>query len=142
MDWGFLGEFWDIISSQTIGGVEYTINWFKQIGLAVAGAIGGLFDYLIHAISDVFVFLGWLFSALKEIIMAMLLPLTYIFNFLKGFLTNAIKSPIVPETNYVFSTSTMSIFETIPYWNILTSILGVLILVITGFAIIRVISRI
>ncbi|GAI38972.1 unnamed protein product, partial [marine sediment metagenome] len=63
MDWGFLGEFWDAITGATINAWEYTADWFKQIGLAVAGAIGGLFDYLIHYFSDLFVFLGWLFSA-------------------------------------------------------------------------------
>ncbi|GAI17084.1 unnamed protein product, partial [marine sediment metagenome] len=67
MDWGFLGEFWDAITGATINAWEYTADWFKQIGLAVAGAIGNLFDFLIHYINDLFVFLGWLFSAIKEL---------------------------------------------------------------------------
>jgi hypothetical protein len=142
MNWGFLAEFWDTISSQTVGGVEYGINWFKQIGLAVAGAIGSIFEYLIHAVSDVFVFLGWIFSALKQVILALLLPLTYLFNFLKGFLTNAIKTPIVPETSYAFSSSTMAIFNKIPYWSVLSHILGIALMIIAGFAILRTVSKV
>jgi len=142
MDWGFLGEFWNAVSSKTINAWEYTADWFKQIGLAVAGAIGGLFDYLIHYFSDFFVFLGWLFSAIKEMVLATILPISYIGNFLKGFIINAIKTPISPEIDYAFSTSTMEIFETIPYWSIISSVLGICILILGGFAILRLILRI
>jgi len=142
MDWGFLGEFWNAVSSKTLNAWEYTADWFKQIGLAVAGAIGGLFDYLIHYFSDIFVFLGWLFSVIKELVLAVLLPITYIGNFLKGFITNAIKTPEIPETSYTFSTSTMGIFETIPHWNLIASVLGICILVLGGFAILRLITKV
>lgn len=142
MDWGFLGEFWNSITSQTINAWEYTTDWFQQIGLAVAGAIGGLFDFLIHYVNDVFIFLGWLFSLIKELVLAVLLPITYIVNFLKGFLTNAIKTPEIPEVSYAFSTSTMEIFETIPHWNLISSTLGICILVLGGFAILRLMTKV
>jgi len=142
MNWGFLGEFWDSITSQTLTAWQYTADWFKQIGLAVAGAIGGLFDYLIHYFNDVFVFLGWLFNGIKELASAVMLPIAYIGNFLKGFITNAIKTPLTPETSYTFSTSTMEIFETIPHWNSISSILGVAILILGGFAILRLITKV
>ena len=142
MDWGFLGEFWNAVSSKTINAWEYTADWFKQIGLAVAGAIGGLFDYLIHYFSDLFIFLGWLFSMIKELVLAVVLPISYIGSFLKGFLINAIKTPETPEASYTFSTSTMGIFETIPHWSLISSILGICILVLGGFAILRLITKI
>lgn len=142
MDWGFLGEFWNAVSEKTLDAWVYTADWFKQIGLAVAGAIGGLFDYLIHYFSDLFVFIGWLFSAIKELVSAIVLPISYVANFMKGFITNAIKTPVDPEAYHTFSTSTMEIFETIPYWSVISSVLGVSILVLGGFAILRLISKI
>lgn len=141
MNWGFLGEFWDAITGATIDAWEYTADWFKQIGLAVAGAIGGLFDYLIHYFSDLFVFLGWLFSAIKELFLAILLPISFLTSFLKGFISNAIKEPIVPETEG-FATSTLEIFETLPYWATLSQVLGFCVIFIIGIAIILTISKI
>jgi len=142
MEWGFLGEFWNAVSSKTLNAWEYTADWFRQIGLAVAGAIGGLFDYLIDYFTDFFVFMGWLFSAVKELALAVVLPISYVGNFMKGFLVNAIKTPEIAEVSHTFSTSTMSIFEAIPYWDIMSSALGVCILVLGGFAILKLILRI
>lgn len=136
--WGFLSEFWEQITS--VG--DYTIEFFENIGLAVAGAIGSLFDFLIHYISDFFVFLGWLFSAIKELVFSLILPISYIYSFLNAFISNAIKTPIEPEVNYTFTTSTLAIFNTIPYWETLSMVLGVSILIIGGIAIISLILKI
>lgn len=142
MDWGFLGEFWNSITEITISAGKYTTDWFKQIGLAVAGAIGGLFEYLIHYFSDFFIFIGWFFSTIKELVLALLLPVAYIGNFLKGIIVNSIKTPITPEVSFSFSTSTMSIFEAIPYWDIITSTLGICILILGGFAILKLLLKV
>lgn len=142
MSWGFLGEFWNAVASKTINAWEYTASWFQQIGLAVAGALGNLFEYLIHSFSDFFVFLGWVFSAIKELVLAITLPVSYMGSFLRAFVSNAIKEPTTPEATYAFSTSTMSIFETLPYWNILSTTLGVCLLVIGGIAILKLVLRV
>jgi len=141
MDWGFLGEFWNSITSQTLNAWEYTTDWFKQIGLAVAGAIGSLFDFLIHYISDFFIFLGWLFSAIKELFLAILLPIGYITAFLKGLITNMIKTPIAPETP-IITPETMGIFESLPYWAVLSQILGFCMIFIIGIGIIYLILKV
>ncbi len=141
MDWGFLGEFWNSITLQTINAWEYTADWFKQIGLAVAGAIGSLFDFLIHYISDLFIFIGWLFSAIKEVFLAILLPIGYITAFLKGLITNIIKTPIVPETP-VISPETLGIFESLPYWAILSQVVGYCIIFIVGIGIIYLVLKV
>ena len=141
MDWGFLGEFWNSITSQTINAWEYTTDWFKQIGLAVAGAIGSLFDFLIHYISDLFVFMGWLFSAIKELFLAILLPIGYLTAFLKGFITNIIKTPVIPETP-VIAPETMEIFNSLPYWALLSQMLGYCMIFIIGIGIIYLILKI
>lgn len=142
MNWGFLGEYWNAITGATINAWEYTTSWFQQIGLAVAGALGNLFDYLIHSISDSFVFLGWIFSAVKELVGAIVIPISYVGSFLRAFVSNAIKSPVEPEATYVFSTSTMSIFEALPYWNILSAVLGICLLVVGGIAILKLVLKV
>lgn len=141
MDWGFLGEFWNSISLQTLNAWEYTADWFRQIGLAVAGAIGSLFDFLIHYISDFFVFIGWLFSAIKELFLAILLPIGYIVAFLKGLITTMIKTPIAPDMPTI-TPETMEIFETLPYWAVLSQVLGYSIIFIVGIGIIYLVLKI
>lgn len=136
--WGFLTEFWDAIT----GVGEYTIEFFENIGLAVAGAIGNLFNYIIHYTNDFFIFLSWVFSALKELTLAITLPLSYIFTFLRGFIINSTQEPIIPEVSYKFTTSTMEIFETIPYWTTISITLGVGILIIGGIGILMLILKI
>jgi hypothetical protein len=131
--WGYLEQFWNAITQ--VG--DYTIEWFQNIGNAVAGAIGGMFDWLIHYVSDVFIFLGWLFSILKELIMTFLSPVAYTFNFLKSFTLSAFSGAQSPPVSYTFSNEIMSVFNTIPYWSVLCSIIGVAILVILGIVILR-----
>jgi len=140
--WGFLGEFWNAITEKTLDAWVYTVDWFQQIGLAVAGAVGNLFSYLIHSTSDFFIFLSWIFSSLKELVLAITLPISYVWSFLSGFISNATKAPATPEASYTFSTSTMSIFQAIPYWNIFSSVIGISILVIGGIAIVHLILKI
>lgn len=142
MSWGFLGEFWNAITGTTISAWEYTATWFQQIGLAVAGAIGGLFDYVIHSVSDFFVFLSWVFSSIKELVLAITLPISYIGAFLRAFISSAIKTPVSAEASVSFSTSTMEIFETLPYWNIISTTLGVCILVLGAVAILKLIIKV
>lgn len=141
MEWGFLGEFWNAVAAKTINAWEYTADWFKQIGLAVAGAMGSLFDYLIHYISDFFVFLSWVFAALRELVMAITLPIAYVGSFLRGFVVNAVAAPPTPEASYAFTTSTMSVFEAIPYWSVLSTVIGVCILVMGAVAIVLLITK-
>ncbi|GAI16863.1 unnamed protein product, partial [marine sediment metagenome] len=63
-------------------------------------------------------------------------------SFLRAFVSNATKEPITPEATYAFSTSTMSIFEAIPYWNVLGATLGICLLVIGGMAIVKLLLRV
>lgn len=129
--WGFLQEFWNAITQ--VG--DYTIEWFQNIGLAVAGAVGNLFDFVLHYINDIAVFFYWIFSILGDIIGIFLLPLTYIFNFLKSLIQNAFATP--DDFSYNWSTDILSIFEAIPYWTTITSVIGTAIIVFAVFFVIH-----
>jgi len=136
--WDYISQFWDAITG--IG--DYTIEWFQNIGNAVAGAIGGLFDWLFHYISDLFVFLGWIFSVLTQMIQTFTLPISYVFNFIKGFTSSAFSDPQIAGLGYSFSPAIMGVFEAIPYWSVILSVLGIGVSVIVGFGIFRLLLKV
>jgi len=128
MVWEYLSQFWDSITS--VG--DYTVEWFQNVGNAIAGAIGGMFDFLLHNVSDFFVFLGWFFSNVGGIFTATIQPVQYVFNFLKSFLNNAFSTP-VDNAIWSFPAGIKDLFATIPYWDIVGTILGISILIFSGF---------
>lgn len=114
MVWGYLSEFWNAITQ--VG--DYTVAFFESIGNAVAGAIGGLFSNLIHHIYDVFYFATWFFESLIDLITTIFTPLTWIFNFLKGFKIGVTSTPITETIDWVVSQDILDVFsDVMPYWN-------------------------
>jgi hypothetical protein len=115
--WGYLGEFWNAITG--IG--EYTIEWFQNIGNAVAGAIGGLFESLTHLIYDCFYLAWWFLDSLKDLFAILLTPITWAFNFGRGFFYTAFKTPeeLGIEIGEIahFGDEVFALFDAIPYVN-------------------------
>lgn len=132
MVWDYLAQFWDAITAQTVGGVEYTIAWFQQIGNAVAGALGLFFDFIFHGLNDIFVFISWFGYALKTIFVALLSPINYFANILRFFFSTAFSTPSAPEATYTFSDQVLAVFNSIPNWEIFASVLGAIIMLICG----------
>jgi len=136
--WGYLSEFWDAIT----GVGDYTIAWFQSVGNAVAGAIGGLFEDLTHHFYDIFYIAQWFLDNLGEMLGVAFTPLTWIFNFVKGFFVSASMSLEelgieLPEIDLV-SSNVLSALETIPYFNLLlTAIAGVFGLMVIVFIVKR-----
>jgi hypothetical protein len=131
MVWGYLTEFWDAITDSVVGGITYTIEWFQMIGNAVAGAIGSLFDDLIHHFYDVFLLFSWFYDNLSNMFSIVFTPLFWIFNFTKGFLTSATSTleelNIQLEEVELYTTNVASFFDAIPYFNFLLAGGGALI---------------
>jgi len=124
MVWGYLSEFWDAITDVIVGGTTYTIAWFEGIGNAVAGAIGALFEDLIHHIYDVFYICQYLVDNLGNLFAIVFTPLTWIFNFVKGFFISAFTAPVEPTITWTFSEEILGIFQHVPYWNVLMFAIG------------------
>ena len=124
--WGYLSEFWDAITE--VGG--YTIAWFQSVGNAVAGAIGSIFEDLTHHFYDIFYVVQWFLDNLGDMLSNAFIPLTWIFNFVKGFFVSATMSVEelgieIPEMTLV-SDNVKAVFEIVPYFGLLTtSIAGV-----------------
>jgi hypothetical protein len=133
MSWGYLGEFWNSITEVVVNSSTYTIAWFQSIGNAVAGAVGALFEDLIHHIYDLFYIAQYLVDNLGTLFGVIFTPLTWVFNFVRGFFVSAFGTPVAPEITWTFSTDIIAVFQKFPYWNVLTySIgagLGILVLV-------------
>jgi len=140
MIWGYLSEFWDAVSS--VG--DYPVEWFKSVGNAVAGAIGGLFEDLTHHFYDVFYLAQWFLSNLGQMLAIMFTPLVWVFNFIKGFFASATSSMVelgieVPAID-LMSDNVREFFNIFPYFNLLVSgIAGALGLYVLFFIVKKVI---
>lgn len=127
MSWGYLGQFWDSVASTTINAWEYTADWFQNIGNAVAGAIGGMFDWFLHYINDLWILIGWLAASIAKFFVLLWSPLDYIFNFFTGF-TGTAFNPATTTAMWSFSTSSLSSLSAIPYFDTLKTGVGIIIL--------------
>lgn len=87
--------------------------------------------------SDFVIFLGWFFQNLGDLLVAIFLPIKYIFTFIKGFFERAFTSPVPAENIWQFNGETLAIFNAIPYWTEMLAMLSVAILLIFGFFILK-----
>lgn len=134
MIWGYLVEFWEAITS--VG--EYTIEFFQNIGKAVAGALGNLFEFIIHHITDVFVFGAWIFESLNTFLANLFTPIRYVYSFLKAFVDEAfLTSTFDASEVWEFPANIMEVFNSIPYFDIFRTALGVGVLIVIGVATFR-----
>jgi len=134
MVWGYLSEFWDAITQEVVESGVYTIDWFQSLGNAVAGAIGGLFENLIHHLYDIFYIFNWLFDNLADLFLSIFSPLKWIFSFLKGFWISATAPPVEPEVVYQTAGQVKDIFEAVPYWQYFSMAIGIgLSILVLGF---------
>jgi len=122
--WGYLSEFWDAVQQVVVEGGTYTTDWFKSIGNAVAGAVGNLFEDLIHHFYDGFYILQYLIDNLGTLFSIIFTPLTWAFNFVKGFFISAFLTPPEPEITWTFADNVLEVFYAIPYWGVLMFAVG------------------
>jgi len=133
MVWNYLSQFWEAVVD--VG--EYTIEFFQSIGNAVAGAIGGLFDNTFHLISDIGLIFNWFSTQLKDIFLGILQPVSYIFNLLKSFWGTAFTTPTTPELNFTFPQGVLDVFNAIPHWSTVSTVLAGIIILVMGIGIIK-----
>jgi len=136
--WGFLSEFWNAITS--VG--DYTIEFFENIGKAVAGAIGSMFEFLIHTASDFVIFVSWTFDNLWNLTGYILQPIKFIFHFLKKFFISVFTPENTPEQIWAFSDEVIDVFNSIPYWKYFSVGIGAVILLFIAFKVIKKLERI
>ena len=133
MVWNYLSQFWEAV----VGVGEYTIEFFQSIGNAVAGALGGLFDNTFHLISDIGLIFNWFSTQLKDIFLGILQPVSYIFNLLKSLWGTAFTTPTTPELNFTFQQGVLDVFNAIPHWSTVSTVLAGIIILVMGIGIIK-----
>lgn len=81
-----------------------------------------MWEDFIHHIYDIFYIVQWLLDSLKTIIGIALSPLSWIFNFGRGFFVGVATVP--EEISFSLPTSTTSLFDAFPYLNLIFMALG------------------
>ena len=99
----------------------------------MAGAVGNLFESTLHYLNDTWVFLGWIFSVIGQLVSLFLLPLNFIFQFLKGFLSTAFSAPT--DYSFTWSSEILAVFAHIPLWSTIGVVLGACISILAVVAI-------
>ncbi|GAI36091.1 unnamed protein product [marine sediment metagenome] len=87
--------------------------------------------------SDFITFLGWFFQNLGELIGSIFTPVKYVFTYVKSFFTTALSPPIPADEIWVFNAETVAVFDAIPYWSEIIVVLGIAIMIIFSFYIIK-----
>lgn len=74
----------------------------------------------VHNFKDLFFYLpAWIFENLQTFFSNIFTPLSWFFNFLKGFFGGINSTPISTPLSWTFESSYTSFFTAIPYWNYL-----------------------
>ena len=81
-------------------------------------------DLLFHSFFDVFYSLQYILSNILEIFKIIITPLTFAFNFVKGFFDGIATPPPEEIIDWTFSTEIWGVLETIPYFTIFIASIG------------------
>lgn len=121
-------------SFQEVAG--YPLDFFKNIGLAVAGAISGFLQNII----DVAISLVYFGLFVFEIFKSLFSPVLYIFHYLKVLITS-FTTTISYQPSFNFDPNALALFNAIPLFSTLMTILGGLLCFVIVFATIKILSN-
>ena len=119
---------------------DYPIAFFQNIGDAVGGAIGGFFTEIIHMISDAGIFFLFLFQIAKSIFLVILNPLIYLLTLIYTFISNLFNFNFSYEAPIEISETAQEILNFIPYWSVLSTVIGAIFISLIGFKIFKILS--
>lgn len=79
---------------------------------------------LFHIFFDVFYVIEYIFSNLANVFVIIFTPITFAFNFIKGFFDGISVAPPETAISWTFDSGILAIFNTIPYWSLFMFALG------------------
>ena len=89
-----------------------------------------------HNINDVFYIIQYVFSNLGTVFVIIFRPLTFTFNFFKGFFDGINMAPPETAIAWVFPDNIISVFNAVPYWSLFVSaIAGALAVLVLVFVV-------
>ena len=136
MIWQFFNNLWNSITAA--GG--YTIEFFQNIGRAVGGALGDFFSNLIHAVLDLGVLVMILFEVSKNIFLALLKPVLWIFTFLYQFFSNIINFNFTYQSSISLDSRVMTVINAIPAFSTLSLVIVVAFYILILFKIFKLLT--
>lgn len=135
MFFGHLAEFWDsitgYIATTTASTIEYGVNFFQNIGSAVAGAIGSVLILVLHPIIDFMLALYYLQTQAGHIVVSgITAPVMYIYSFASGIWNSLTYAAITGRYDAIVAGGQFNVFlgsvsginsylNAIPAWGIL-----------------------
>lgn len=129
MTWWY--DFYDLLA-EVFG---YPASWFEQVGQAVANAFGGFF----HNIIDFFLAFVYFGLFVYEIFKSLFSPVLYVFQFLKTIIAS-----FTGDVSYIaslnFDENALTLFNLIPMFETLMTILGAILCLFVVFATIKILS--
>lgn len=135
MIYNWLSQFWNSITS--VG--TYTIEFFQNIGNAVAGAMGGVLEAIFHTTLDFFISIWYLTEYVIAIFKNLLAPILYIFNFIKSIFIN-LTTPVDEVPAFQFNAEALELLNKVPNFSLILTILGGILCLLGIIAIIKVLA--
>jgi len=89
---------------------------------------------ILQLISDLGWFISWFFLGIKTIFVSILAPVGFIFILLKSILGAIFITPPNPAITFTFSQDILDVFNSIPSWSVVSSVLGAIVIFIIGIA--------
>lgn len=96
-----------------------------------------MIEDIVQPILDFFSFFHWLFANLRIIFICLLSPVNYIFAVVKFFWASAFLTPANPDLSYTFSPQVLAVFNALPFWSSFTAVIGAVIILVGGIAILK-----
>ncbi len=126
---GFLGEFWDSITSATEG----TVAFFQNIGLAVAGALGNIFQGIV----DIGISVAYAGTIIRQIFGLLMLPVQYVFFYLQQLFTLVFDSSITDQIQVGFSNEVLNFITSTPFYTPVMAVLFAVVSFYVGMSILH-----
>lgn len=128
----FIQDIWDLIT----GSLAYPIDFFIDVGKGVAGGLGGFFHNLIDSALSLVYFGLFVYEIFKSLFS----PVLYVFNFLKTIITS-----FTGDVSYIasltFDENALALFNAIPMFETLMTIIGAILCLFVVFATIKILSH-
>jgi len=121
--WGYLGQYWDKVTSATAD----TAAWFKSVGNAVAGAVGQVIYKIFQPLLDILLIIGYGIQVIINLVGSIVLIPLWFFNFSVGFLNYIFDhaGDITARQSNYWDTGAIHYLNSIPFFNNIITIISI-----------------
>src|SRR3972149_2360010 len=132
---GYFAEFWDSIVSTIVGGTTYTVEFFENIGNAVAGALVMSLLQIAHPFVDIVLGVQYIFSGLFVLLTNLFVLPLFLYNFIISFIQDFGNY----SSSLSWSSNITGVLSVIPFWPVISAFISILLLISILFFVFKVI---